>query len=913
MDTYKYDFSVVMAVYNVEKYLREAVESLVNQTIGFDRIQLIMADDGSTDGSGAICDEYKKKYPENVVVIHKENGGVSTARNAGLARAEGKILNFMDSDDKLDRDAMKKVLSFFHDHGTEADVATIPMEIFEGGSGGNREHNSKFDLEGEVVDLFNTPFLTNYSASTSFFQAAAAKGITFDERITYGEDAKFVLMVLFQKMKLGLVRDTAYWYRSRRGENRSATQSIMYRAVYYIPYMTHFSGWALDESERLFGEIPKFAQYEVMYHLQRRLNADKLPDHVLAPEDEEKYWRLLINTACRIDDDVILAVPVLKIDRKFFILKKKHGSCPDLCVVDDKTSALTDDSMPCDIELQYGSLTAAKVSDMETIWDFVKYHKGEKKYYLEGCHLLYGTDGRDFSPVLVINGRTVECEVTERHDLERTFLGEKTCRTVGFRSVFSLEAKENVISAALVYKDTLIQRKTIRFGSFFPLSAVYKNAYAILDGSLLTTREGSLRLDLSPGKFSAAQLEIRLLCEIWKRNLLGGRKAIGGRIYYHVLKPFKKKDLWIVSDRIMKADDNGEAFFIYLQEHKPQNTRVVFALNKNSADYQRLSKIGEVVSAMSFRHKLLHLLCDVNISSQADNVTVNPYDGHYEALRDLLGHQKFVFLQHGIILHDLSGWLNRHRKAISGFVTSAVREHDSIAGGKYDYPSSVVWLTGLPRYDRLYHNEDKVITVMPTWRRDLTTDIDIRTGTWKLIRDFEKSDYYRFYNALINSERLLKALSEYGYRLQFFPHPNLQPHIERFRHDGRVSFLSLNTSYRDVYAQSNLIVTDYSSAMFDFAYLRKPIIYCHFDRDRFFGGTHTLEKGYFDYDEDGFGEVAFTLEETVDCIIRYVENGCVMPEKFRHRVDRFFAFQDNRNCQRVLEKILDLVKGDKNA
>ena len=74
MDTYKYDFSVVMAVYNVEKYLREAVESLVNQTIGFDRIQLIMADDGSTDGSGAICDEYKKKYHQHDDYSHRKTG-----------------------------------------------------------------------------------------------------------------------------------------------------------------------------------------------------------------------------------------------------------------------------------------------------------------------------------------------------------------------------------------------------------------------------------------------------------------------------------------------------------------------------------------------------------------------------------------------------------------------------------------------------------------------------------------------------------------------------------------------------------------------------------------------------------------------------------------------------------------------
>ena len=74
MNSYKYDFSVVMAIYDVEEFLEEAMQSLLKQTIGFRNIQVIMVDDGSTDGSGDICDRYQKKYPDQVFVIHKENG-----------------------------------------------------------------------------------------------------------------------------------------------------------------------------------------------------------------------------------------------------------------------------------------------------------------------------------------------------------------------------------------------------------------------------------------------------------------------------------------------------------------------------------------------------------------------------------------------------------------------------------------------------------------------------------------------------------------------------------------------------------------------------------------------------------------------------------------------------------------------
>ncbi len=81
---YKYKVSIVTAVYNVADYLTEMIESIIAQNIGFEYVQLILVDDGSQDSSGEICDQYAAQYPDNIVAIHKENGGVSSARNEGL-------------------------------------------------------------------------------------------------------------------------------------------------------------------------------------------------------------------------------------------------------------------------------------------------------------------------------------------------------------------------------------------------------------------------------------------------------------------------------------------------------------------------------------------------------------------------------------------------------------------------------------------------------------------------------------------------------------------------------------------------------------------------------------------------------------------------------------------------------------
>ena len=107
-------FSVIIPVYNVEEYLEETIKSIVNQSLSFTKyIQIILINDGSNDESGKICQKYSGMYPDNIIYISKENGGVSSARNAGLDIASGKIINFCDSDDYFSYDALEKVKDFY--------------------------------------------------------------------------------------------------------------------------------------------------------------------------------------------------------------------------------------------------------------------------------------------------------------------------------------------------------------------------------------------------------------------------------------------------------------------------------------------------------------------------------------------------------------------------------------------------------------------------------------------------------------------------------------------------------------------------------------------------------------------------------------------------------------------------------
>ncbi len=110
--------STIVPVYNTEKYLNKCIDSILKQT--YKDFELILVDDGSTDTSGAICDEYAKK-DERVVVIHKENGGQATARNIGLDAAKGEYVSFIDSDDYIEPEMYETMISAIET--TDAEIA----------------------------------------------------------------------------------------------------------------------------------------------------------------------------------------------------------------------------------------------------------------------------------------------------------------------------------------------------------------------------------------------------------------------------------------------------------------------------------------------------------------------------------------------------------------------------------------------------------------------------------------------------------------------------------------------------------------------------------------------------------------------------------------------------------------------
>ena len=187
MGNKSFKFSIVMAVYNVEDYLDESIQSLLNQTLKFeDYIQLILVNDGSVDNSLEIALKYQKRYPDNIIVLNKDNGGVSSARNLGLEYATGEYINFMDSDDLISRNTIKDVYKFFLKYPSDDyDLVSIPVEFFEIWEGDHFLNNRFEESKSNFVDLTENPTYYQLFTHSIFVKTVAIGDLIFDTKLIH--------------------------------------------------------------------------------------------------------------------------------------------------------------------------------------------------------------------------------------------------------------------------------------------------------------------------------------------------------------------------------------------------------------------------------------------------------------------------------------------------------------------------------------------------------------------------------------------------------------------------------------------------------------------------------------------------------------------------------------------------------
>lgn len=225
--------SVVVPVYNVERYVSYCLDSLRHQSLK--DIEIICVIDGSQDRSEAIVDAHAS-LDERIVVVRKENGGLSSARNAGMRVAKSPYIMFLDSDDYLEKKACEKVLAAFSDH--DADIVTFGAHCVPS-QADNPWLDNVLSPEDCVFDGFDEALLFNASACPFAWRTAlSAKfarehDISFDEHVLFGEDQVFHFEIYPLSKRTVLLSDKLYNYRISRKD--SLMQDFAYNLEERVP------------------------------------------------------------------------------------------------------------------------------------------------------------------------------------------------------------------------------------------------------------------------------------------------------------------------------------------------------------------------------------------------------------------------------------------------------------------------------------------------------------------------------------------------------------------------------------------------------------------------------------------------------------------------------------------------------
>ena len=294
-------FSIVIAIYNTEKYLSEAIDSIINQTFDFRKVQIILVNDGSTVNCKEICKDYVNKYPNNIFYLYQDNNGQASARNNGLRLCEGKYVNFLDSDDKLELNALEEVYFHFLKYGEEIDVISIPRYLF-GAVDGPMNYHHRFN-KNRVVDINEEYDFPQVSISAAFIRKSAISE-NFDERVIISEDSLLINSIILKKCKFGVVGSTKYLYR-KRYEHNSTIDSKKIKKEYFNPRMKFYFKKLINISIELHGVVLKYIQVVLMYDLQW-LFIQNTEYGVLSENDANEFYQHIFDVLQVIDDDLIL-------------------------------------------------------------------------------------------------------------------------------------------------------------------------------------------------------------------------------------------------------------------------------------------------------------------------------------------------------------------------------------------------------------------------------------------------------------------------------------------------------------------------------------------------------------------------------------------------------------------------------
>ncbi len=878
MKDFEYKVTMIVPIYNMEDFLRDCLDSLVNQTISLSEMEILLIDDGSPDNSIDIMEEYAEKYP-CMKILRKENEGLSMTRNYGIKHARGKYIMYIDADDRITPETVKSVTDFFDKHYDEVDLVSYKEIPVVNGEEGKPHYRYNMLVQSGVYDLnlMDNAFIAQTRVNVCV-KNMGEDNVLFDtDREFRHEDQKYCTEILRKKMKLGYCSKGSYLYL-----HQPASIVRTYFYAYYIFEKT-MKFW-----EDLFADykdaVPNYIQALYLNDISWKTVRDiLLPYHYEEKKFKEAKNRikLLLN---RVSDEVILRHPGVDNFHRQFFINLKDGN---------------------DIKLYSGANNLVVMNHDKVIYSTNKIQIILRSFQVRGnkIKIIAFLKSAAFNYV----GKPVLYMIENRHYERPKKVALRESSWSYYRAktktnhfwLFQLEIDTNRVRS-FEFKVEIDGKRFDASYHFMPqvyFNRKYKRTSYFKDGMEYRFHRGRFYIGKADPEKEREQLKkIRNKYRKSNKRLWMFRNICSRKIAGY-------DNVWLYYDCKGVRKDNGYYQFIHDFDKKDGVSRY-YIVNDD------LDKVKDLFTAKQRRHlvrfgstfhKFLFLKARKIITAYIEENNYIPFKRkEYMSYMDVNSQADIIYLQHGVLHAHVPWKYSLDRLGIEKEVISTHYEKENLIQN-YCFSEKSLIPCGMPRYDYIDPAEESVNRILfaPSWRKYLV-GMD-ETGWITTEGKFLQSKFFEETTRFLNSEELQKLLEEHDFYLDF----KLHPILERYKHLYKITN-SRVTMAESVISETKykIFMTDFSSFVFDFVYLEKPIVYFLPDDEMFRAGMNDYREIDIPF-EDAFGDLALTAEEAVDALRKVFGNGCKPEEKYAAKMKNFFFYKDNAQRDRLYQALIE--------
>ena len=935
--------SVIIPAYNAEAYLVETLESVLHQSL--DEYEVIVVNDGSTDGTLDILREYESNY-KKMKVIDKENGGPSSARNAGLDIATGDYIFFFDSDDILEIKALKSLYKTAL--ANEADLVIAGYDIFD-----NYKTTEVHDIDELLVDKdikrYDERILYSFSLSNKLLKKEIIDRYNLRlPPISYSEDGAFLMNYVYHATKITGLNKVIFHYRRLNGEGNAITETISDAKV--KDYITAHKLILQSAQESILRDFPEYKILEDVHEnnqvLSSYLNRIIYKElNILIKQFYSKFWKL--------EDSTIEAI-VTELHEKLELLDMKHlteiaNENPDILLAD-----LSADRKE---EAKKAHFTAALFGDENCSEAFIKCLNSLITQNLVGISIVIPTqmEAAVKEADLYCDNLIFE-EASSENELFHRALDRAQTEYIVFcdpKVVYAGNAFKYIFKRFIrAKKDFLVELVYhMNFGDSQP---VYLNQVA--KDSLNSGMEITPQLcfdDILANKFFT--VEFLRQCGLSKEDKLSEkveyfyRKGCytffnDGIVIYDDLEEnflsdigtddvIKQKEMLFREKEVHLKDEDFEIepleAYPKLLDFEPKKfadkmmqvaiekytkkkieNRVLFVTIRKDGELEGNAKAlypyvtaDKVVCAHMLPHSALKMIKMIKLIATSKVIVTDDYV-KYLRYFPLRKEQRVVQLWHACgafkkfgqrgtnmaIKTDLATHTQYNLVCVSG---KSVRP---IYSDAFYVNLKKVQALGCPRTDDFFNRElieskkEKIYAKYPELREK---SVIIYAPTF---RDVGKGRSH--FHPNIDFDRLSKALLP-NQEFIICPHPVMKNDIIPKKYPNIRVLRDFSTN--DMMFVSDMLITDYSSVIFEYALLQKPIVFYCYDLAAYNRGF------YLQYPEDLPGDVYETQEELEAFLTS--PDSTKLTDKYKRFLENYMSGCDGHSCERIAGIINEYMEG----